>query len=365
MGPGFNRMNAITVQQTTQGLIRYLEAENKQQLQEHGVAIGYDSRHHSKEFAHIAAGVVIKAGYCVQLFKGMVPTPYVAAAVNYLHCAAGIMVTASHNTKEYNGYKVYWGNGCQIIPPHDAGIAAAIDANLDLWQLPADIASSPLLHDPYQQVLSSYAASQQPLCFRREHNHSAPPLMYTPLHGVGLPALVATFARFGLPTPHVVQQQAHPDPEFPTVDFPNPEEGRGTWAMAFSTGGPLGWRGERACCCALMTSHHQPAALLNHRLILSPHASMHSTHVHACGDGAEVSLLGWMLAWGMPACMHGRRLDADAASADADAATAADSAQRTSWVRAWRLPTTPTRTGWRPLRSSLAAGSGSPSQATR
>jgi hypothetical protein len=360
MGPGFSRMNAITVQQTTQGLVRYLEAQNKQQLQDHGVAIGYDGRHHSQEFAHIAAGVVMKAGYRAQLFKGMVPTPYVAAAVNYLHCAAGIMVTASHNTKEYNGYKVYWGNGCQIIPPHDAGIAAAIDANLDLWQLPADIASSPLLHDPYQQVLTSYAASQQQLCFRREHNHSAPPLVYTPLHGVGLPALVATFARFGLPTPHVVQQQAHPDPEFPTVDFPNPEEGRGTWAMAFSTGGPLGWRGgERACCCALRNSHHHPAALLNHRLILSPHAGMHPMCMPGWWSGATAEM-GADMAHAMdPWCkgMNGMWLYADAGTAAA--------AQRTSWVQDWCLPTTRMRTGWRLLRSSLAAGSGSPSQATR
>lgn len=236
MGPGFNRMNAVTIQQTTQGLLRYLQQQAPQQLADNGVIIGFDARHNSKDYAHLAAAVFASAGVKVALPGGFVPTPFVAAGVALLGCAAGVMVTASHNTKEYNGYKVYWGNGCQIIPPHDAGIAAAIEANQQLWQLPEELPQQ-LLHDPTDAISSSYYAKlQQHLRFcSAAKNGAGARAVYTPLHGVGGKFVLRAFSDFGLPPPVLVEAQMQPDPEFPTVSFPNPEEGEGTWQMAFDT----------------------------------------------------------------------------------------------------------------------------------
>ncbi|KAF8059165.1 PGM2 [Scenedesmus sp. PABB004] len=236
MGPGFNRMNAVTVQQTTQGLLRYLQAQAPDALAQGGVIIGFDARHNSRAFAHLAAAVFASAGVRVALPGDYVPTPVVAAGVSLLGCAAGVMVTASHNTKEYNGYKVYWGNGCQIIPPHDAGIAACIEANQALWELPAELPPG-LTFDPTQRIAEHYyAALSDHLRFCSDaDNAAAARAVYTPLHGVGGKWALRAFKTFGLPEPLVVAAQAAPDPEFPTVVFPNPEEGEGTWQMAFDT----------------------------------------------------------------------------------------------------------------------------------
>ncbi|GIL49353.1 hypothetical protein Vafri_5656 [Volvox africanus] len=181
----------------------------------------------------------------------MVPTPFVAAGVVELGAAAGVMVTASHNPKEYNGYKVYWGNGCQIIPPHDVGIAAAITANLDLWSLPseAELLASLSLSDPWDIVTSRYYQRLGELRYlppegaerSRALNALGRPV-YTPLHGVGAEALLEAFRIMDLPMPYVVPEQRDPDPEFPTVVFPNPEEGKGTWSMAFQAGVQQGAR---------------------------------------------------------------------------------------------------------------------------
>ncbi|KAA6429978.1 MAG: phosphoglucomutase 2 [Trebouxia sp. A1-2] len=221
MGFGFNRMNQVVVQQTTQGFCKYLQEQAGPKLATQGVAIGYDGRHHSKEFAHLAAAVFVSQNVRVHLFSEVVPTPFVAGAVTYKGCAGGIMITASHNPKQYNGYKVYWGNGCQIIPPHDVGIAAAIDAQTELWDLPSDVTSSELVKDPLHMVTQRYYyALQQDLSFRpRQDNCKAAPVVYTPLHGVGLPWV----------------QKALPDPDFPTLTFPNPEEGPGVLDLAFAT----------------------------------------------------------------------------------------------------------------------------------
>ncbi|GAB4816830.1 hypothetical protein N2152v2_003876 [Parachlorella kessleri] len=242
MGPGFNRMNAITVQQTTQGLLKYMEDEFwGPAIKQLGVVIGYDGRHHSREFAHIAAAVFVSRGVPVRLFSKVVPTPFVSTGVRLLGCAAGIMITASHNPKEDNGYKVYWANGCQIIPPLDAGIAAAIDSNLELWELePAVLEgpySSPLVADPLDEVSSRYLANLSTAlrCRTAAANVIAPLVAYTAMHGVGTPWVLQAFSSFGLPRPILVTEQCDPDPEFPTVPFPNPEEGKGAWDLAFKT----------------------------------------------------------------------------------------------------------------------------------
>ncbi|GIL73722.1 hypothetical protein Vretimale_5391 [Volvox reticuliferus] len=245
LGPGTSRMNAVVVQQTAQGLCRYLQEQCPDKLAQGGIVVGYDGRHGSLEFARITAGVFISAGFRVALFGSMVPTPFVAAGVVELGAAAGVMVTASHNPKEYNGYKVYWGNGCQIIPPHDAGIAAAIAANLNMWSLPleAELLGSPLLSDPWDIVTSRYYRRLVGLRYLppagAERSQALEALgrpVYTPLHGVGAEALLKAFQVMDLPTPYVVPEQRDPDPEFPTVMFPNPEEGKGTWSMSFQAG---------------------------------------------------------------------------------------------------------------------------------
>lgn len=245
MGPGYNRMNPVTVQQTSQGLCRYLEQQSGEHLRTQGVVVGYDGRHMSRHFAELTAAVFLSRGVPVALFGGVCPTPFVAAGVAVLGAAAGVMVTASHNPKQYNGYKVYWANGCQIIPPHDLGIAVAIDQNLDLWELPAlqSVASHPLCSDPTAVVEREYYSRLQKLRVRPPSaSDESLPVVYTPLHGVGLQPLETAFKVFGLPPPVVVEEQARPDPEFPTVTFPNPEEGRETWSLAFRTGERVGAR---------------------------------------------------------------------------------------------------------------------------
>ncbi|DBA82022.1 TPA: hypothetical protein ACH3X1_007720 [Trebouxia sp. C0004] len=237
MGFGFNRMNQVVVQQTTQGFCNYLREQAGPKLASQGVTIGFDGRHHSKEFAHLAAAVFVSQNVPVHLFSEVVPTPFVAGAVTYKGCAGGIMITASHNPKQYNGYKVYWGNGCQIIPPHDVGIAAAINSQTELWDLPSDVTSSELVKDPLHMVTQRYYyALQQDLSFRpRQDNPKAAPVVYTPLHGVGLPWVQKAFTSFNLPPPIPVVEQALPDPDFPTLTFPNPEEGPGVLDLAFAT----------------------------------------------------------------------------------------------------------------------------------
>lgn len=249
MGAGWNRMNQVTVQQTTQGLLRYLQQHEQQRLAEGGVAIGYDGRHRSREFAHIAAACCAAQGVRARLFSQLVPTPFVPAAVEQLGCAAGIMVTASHNPAAYNGYKVYWSNACQIIPPIDAGIAAAIEQEQALWELPPlggassgkglpaeDPYQHPLVDDPLEQVSGQYFRRLAArLRFRgMRDNGAAPRVAYTALHGVGTPWLLRAFQAFGLPPPVLAEAQCSPDPDFSTVSFPNPEEGKGAWLMAFA-----------------------------------------------------------------------------------------------------------------------------------
>jgi phosphomannomutase len=157
------------------------------------------------------------------------------------------MVTASHNPAAYNGYKVYWGNACQVVPPHDAGIAAAIEAQRALWALPPlheGGAPHPLLRDPLPGVAERYYEQLvQTLRYRDPAaNAAAPPLVYTALHGVGTPWVRRAFRRFGLPPPLLVGEQCEPHPDFPTVAFPNPEEGRGAWRLALQAAEAAGAR---------------------------------------------------------------------------------------------------------------------------
>jgi phosphoglucomutase/phosphopentomutase len=272
-GAGTSRMNDLVVLQTAQGLCRYLQAvfSGKEELQKNGVCVGYDHRAmgdvlSSKTFALITSAVFMSQGIKVHLFDGFVATPLVPFCVEQHGCAAGIMVTASHNPKEDDGYKVYWSNGAQIIAPHDKGIEAKIGENLEPWKeavellsIPeklspngtgvlteaAELRQSPLCSDPTADVGARYFQQMSDsLCRYREENGLAAsiPITYTAMHGVGHAWTSRSFDAFGLPPYVPVNEQLHPDPTFPTVPFPNPEEGEGALAMSFAAAEAAGSR---------------------------------------------------------------------------------------------------------------------------
>ncbi|XP_053273599.1 phosphoglucomutase-2 isoform X2 [Pleuronectes platessa] len=243
MGPGISCMNDLTIIQTTQGFCHYLE-ESLENLKERGVVIGYDARAHppsggnSKRFASLAAAVFISRGVPVHLFSDIVPTPFVPFTVSHLGLCAGIMVTASHNPKQDNGYKVYWENGAQIVSPHDKGISKAIEENLEPWPESwnaEEALKSPLLKDPYQDVHTQYFKAIQKHCHHRDINKSSEvKIVHTSVHGVGHTFVQSAFKAFDLHPPYAVEEQKDPDPEFPTVKYPNPEEGKGVLTLSFS-----------------------------------------------------------------------------------------------------------------------------------
>jgi phosphoglucomutase/phosphopentomutase len=238
MGAGFSRMNDLTVIQTSQGLCSYL-MEQFPEAKARGVIIGFDARHNSSRFAKRAASAFLSKGFKVYLFSSITPTPYVPFGVRKYGCVCGIMVTASHNPKQDNGYKVYWDNGAQIIPPIDKGIANSILKQLDPWSSAWDLSSletSPLVVDPYEQIHTEYMDALKKYSVNRERNASCPiRFTYTAMHGVGAMFVEEAFRTFNLPGYIPVKQQVEPDPEFPTVRFPNPEEGKSALNLSMET----------------------------------------------------------------------------------------------------------------------------------
>ncbi|TNN69417.1 Phosphoglucomutase-2 [Liparis tanakae] len=243
MGPGTSCMNDLTIIQTTQGFCRYLE-ESFDDFKDRGVVIGYDARAHppsggnSKRFARLAAAVFISRGVPVYLFSGITPTPFVPFTVSHMGLCAGIMVTASHNPKQDNGYKVYWENGAQIVSPHDKGIAKAIEENLEPWPESwgaEEALKSLLLKDPYEDIHTQYFKAIQAHCHHRDINkRSEVKIVHTSVHGVGHAFVQSAFSAFDLHPPYAVEEQKDPDPEFPTVKYPNPEEGEGVLTLSFA-----------------------------------------------------------------------------------------------------------------------------------
>ena len=218
LGPGPGHLNVSVVRRCAAGLVRWLD-----DLGATGpVVIGRDARHGSDRFAHEIAAVVAGAGRPVLVFPAPVPTPLLAYAVLDLSAAAGVMVTASHNPPEDNGVKVYAGDGAQIVPPADEAIAAGMAAVASVRELPLAADDAPLLGVVDPAVRDRYLAGVA--ATRLVSLDTSPAVAYTPLHGVGRPLLLDAFERAGLARPHVVAAQADPDPDFPTVAFPNPEE---------------------------------------------------------------------------------------------------------------------------------------------
>ncbi|WP_396449836.1 phospho-sugar mutase [Actinomadura sp.] len=209
LGAGPNRMNRVTVMRAAAGLAACLPPGGR-------VIIGFDARHGSRRFADDTAAVLSGAGLRPEVFADPVPTPVLAHFTrSFDDIAAGVMVTASHNPPRDNGYKVYWSDGAQIVPPRDAEISAAIDAVGRVDELP--LGSGWPVHDTADLYLD--AVSSLRLGGDRDIS-----VVYTPMHGVGRDVLLAAFDRAGFPAPIVVPEQADPDPDFPTVAFPNPEE---------------------------------------------------------------------------------------------------------------------------------------------
>ncbi|CAM5109177.1 unnamed protein product [Eretmochelys imbricata] len=243
MGAGISQMNDLTIIQTTQGFCRYLE-KNFSDLKKRGVVIGFDARAHpssggsSKRFARLAATTFISQGIPVYLFSNITPTPFVPYTITHLKLSAGIMITASHNPKQDNGYKVYWENGAQITSPHDKGISQAIEENQEPWPQAWDdslVDSSLLLHDPYVTINKDYFKDLQKHCFHRNINKETKlKFTHTSVHGVGHEFVQSAFKAFDFKPPLAVPEQKDPDPEFPTVKYPNPEEGKGVLTLSFA-----------------------------------------------------------------------------------------------------------------------------------
>ena len=237
MLPGYHNINSVVVLQTTQGLIRYLQSALPELLPSKGVVVGYDGRHNSRDWAHLTAAVFLSQRIPVRLFSQHCPTPLVPFAIRHYGLAAGVMITASHNPAADNGYKLYWSNSAQIIPPHDAHIQACIEQQLKPWQQYQLNEQDELLSDPLDEVMETYTRLVgEKYCWRREHNKRTKlRATYTAMHGVGAPWAAKAFEAFGLPAFIPVPEQIAPDPDFPTVAFPNPEEGAGALALSFRT----------------------------------------------------------------------------------------------------------------------------------
>ncbi|MDX3618570.1 phospho-sugar mutase [Streptomyces europaeiscabiei] len=225
LGAGPMRMNRSVVIRAAAGLAAYL---NKQGAGGGLVVIGYDARHKSADFARDTAAVMTGAGLRAAVLPRPLPTPVLAFAIRHLGAVAGVEVTASHNPPRDNGYKVYLGDGSQIVPPADAGIAAEIDAVRSLDDVPRPDAGWDTLDD---SVLDAYLARTDAVLAPGSPRTAR--TVYTAMHGVGKDTLLAAFARAGFPEPFLVAEQADPDPEFPTVAFPNPEE-PGAMDLAFA-----------------------------------------------------------------------------------------------------------------------------------
>ena len=222
MGAGISRMNIYTVAQATQGLAELIRQEN---AADKGVAIAHDSRNNSRLFAEISARVLAANGITVYLFESLRPTPELSFAILELGCISGINITASHNPKEYNGYKVYWSDGAQLPPEHAAVVCEKI-AGCDMFSVPMAELSDKHIHVIGSEIDEKYIDAVLGCVIDRdalkEFGNSLN-LVYTPLHGTGYRLVPEAMRRAGISNLTVIPEQAVPDGNFPTVASPNPE----------------------------------------------------------------------------------------------------------------------------------------------
>ena len=228
IGAGINRMNKYTVGRATQGLANFI---NKMKIENPSVVISYDSRHMSKEFSEIAALVLNANGINVNLFDNLRPVPELSFSVRYLNATAGIMITASHNPPEYNGYKVYWSDGAQIIPPIDKGIIDEVLSIKDFSLIKTlnknEAIEAGLLNYVGEEIDDAFINALKSSCLNPEiikKEAKNVKIVYTPLHGAGNLPVQRILKELGFENVYVVPEQEKPDGDFPTVSYPNPED---------------------------------------------------------------------------------------------------------------------------------------------
>lgn len=224
MGAGTNRMNIYTVGAATQGLSNYLNGCFAGKPI--SVVIGYDCRNNSSKFARISADIFAANGIRVYLFDDMRPTPEMSFAIRHLGCQSGIILTASHNPKEYNGYKAYWDDGAQILPPHDSGIIAEVKKITDVSEIRFHGGDESLIHIIGKEIDDAYLQAVRGISLHPELRSKAADIkvVYTPLHGTGMMLIPRALREWGFEALHCVPEQMVKDGNFPTVAYPNPED---------------------------------------------------------------------------------------------------------------------------------------------
>ena len=222
MGVGTNRMNKYTVGMATQGFANYLKKSFSGEI---SVAIAHDSRNNSRFFAETTAGVFAANGIKVYLFEEMRPTPELSFAIRTLKCQGGVVCTASHNPKEYNGYKAYWDDGSQLVPPHDKNVIAEVEkitsVNGVKWMGGESniVSLGKEMDEKYIEMVKGLSIYPSVIEAQKELK-----IVYTPIHGTGIKLVPQVLSSFGFINLHIVEEQKTPDGNFPTVAYPNPEE---------------------------------------------------------------------------------------------------------------------------------------------
>ncbi len=223
MGVGTNRMNKYTVGMATQGFANYLKKTHGDK--EIKVAIGHDSRNNSRFFAETVANVFAANGIKVYLFEALRPTPELSFAIRYLGLDGGVMCTASHNPKEYNGYKAYWNDGSQLVPPHDKNVIKEVEAitSVDEVKWSGGEANISIMgkemDDAYMSMVKGLSVNAEAIASQHDLK-----IVYTPIHGTGIMIVPEILKRYGFDNVTLVEEQVKPDGNFPTVVYPNPEE---------------------------------------------------------------------------------------------------------------------------------------------
>ena len=223
MGVGTNRINKYTIGMATQGFANYLaKAYSGEKI---SVAIGHDSRNNSRFFAETTAQVFAANGFSVYLFEALRPTPELSFAIRNLGCKAGVVCTASHNPKEYNGYKAYWNDGGQLVPPHDKNVIKEVEAIQSVDDVKWSGGESNIIlmgnnmDEAYIKMVKSLSVYPEVIAAQKDLK-----IVYTPIHGTGITLVPKVLESFGFSNVHVVEEQSTPDGNFPTVKYPNPEE---------------------------------------------------------------------------------------------------------------------------------------------
>jgi phosphoglucomutase len=222
MGVGTNRMNKYTVGMATQGYANYLKQSFNNEV---SVAIAHDSRNNSRNFAEITANVFAANGIKVYLFEALRPTPELSFAIRHFKCQGGVVCTASHNPKEYNGYKAYWDDGAQMVSPHDTNTIKEVEkiASVDDVKWSGGEKNITIIGKEVDEAYLNMVQglSIYPDICKQQHDLK---IVYTPIHGTGIMLVPAALSRYGFDNVHIVKEQSTPDGNFPTVAYPNPEE---------------------------------------------------------------------------------------------------------------------------------------------